>query len=49
MSWYWSLLTILNIGINIMPAAMPFQVAPFIGQVSDEVPPASRYFHIYID
>ena len=39
MSWYWSLLTILNIGINIMPAAMPFQVAPFIGQVSDEVPP----------
>ena len=39
MSWYWSLLAILNVGINIMSAAMPFQVAPFSGQVSDEIPP----------
>ena len=35
MSWHWSLLTISNIGINIMSAAMPFQVTPCIGQVSD--------------
>ena len=39
MSWHWSLLAISNIGINIMSAAMPFQVTPFIGQVSDEVSP----------
>ena len=39
MPWYRSLSAILNVGINIMPFAMPFQVAPFRDQVSDEIPP----------
>ncbi len=38
-SGHWSLFAILRVGINIMFSSMPLQVAPFISQTSDEIPP----------